>query len=133
MKKVNFHIANEFPRISPITLHSISQTRLLSGIQAAKRKLSKVDETVKAKHDVFKRSFKLKYNLDQTRVEKDIKSREEKNSEDMDQLINLIKGRVHCFSVQIVINKCFLLNPEKKLSQICLVVFEKNAHFNSEK
>jgi len=24
-------------------------------------------------------------------------------------------------------NKCFLLNPEKKLAQICLVVFEKSA------
>jgi len=28
--------------------------------------------------------------------------------------------------MQIVIKKCFLLNPEKK-AQICLVVFEKNA------
>jgi len=27
--------------------------------------------------------------------------------------INL-KGRVHCFSMQVGINKCFLLNPEKK-------------------
>jgi len=28
----------------------------------------------------------------------------------------------------VVMNKCFLLNPEKKnLVQICLVVFEKNA------
>jgi len=25
-----------------------------------------------------------------------------------------IKGRVHCFSTQIVMNKCYLLNPEKK-------------------
>jgi len=24
------------------------------------------------------------------------------------------KGWVHCFSIQVVINKCFLLNPEKK-------------------
>jgi len=24
-------------------------------------------------------------------------------------------------------NKCFLLNPEKKIAQICLVVFKKNA------
>jgi len=47
----------------------------------------------------------------------------------------LLKGRVHCFSMQVVINKCFLLNPEKKLAQIRLIVFEKNAktHFNSEK
>jgi len=27
---------------------------------------------------------------------------------------DFFKGRVHCFSIQIVINKCFLLNPEKK-------------------
>jgi len=39
----------------------------------------------------------------------------------------VIKGRVHCFSMQVVMNKCFLLNPEKNLTQICLVVFEKNA------
>jgi len=31
------------------------------------------------------------------------------------------------------LNKSFLLNPEKELTQIRLVVFEKNAHFNSEK
>jgi len=36
------------------------------------------------------------------------------------------KGRVHCFSMQVVMNKCFLLNPEKRtLAQIRLVVFEK--------
>jgi len=37
-----------------------------------------------------------------------------------------------CFSMQVIIimSKCFLLNPKKKLVQICLVVFEKNAHFN---
>jgi len=34
---------------------------------------------------------------------------------------------VHCFSIQVVINKCFLLNPKKNLAQIRLVVFEKNA------
>jgi len=37
------------------------------------------------------------------------------------------KSRVHCFSMQVVMNKCFLLNPEKSLAQIRLVVFEKNA------
>jgi len=36
------------------------------------------------------------------------------------------KGRVHCFSMQVVMNKCFLLSPENKLAQIRLVVFEKN-------
>jgi len=46
-----------------------------------------------------------------------------------------LKCRVQCFSMQVVMNKCFLLNPEKNLVQIRLVVFEntKNAHFNSEK
>jgi len=29
--------------------------------------------------------------------------------------------------MQVVVNKCFLLNPEKNLAQIRLVVFEKNA------
>jgi len=29
--------------------------------------------------------------------------------------------------MQVVMNKCFLLNPEKNLVQIRLVVFEKNA------
>jgi len=28
--------------------------------------------------------------------------------------------------MQAVMNKCFLLNPEKKLAPICLAVFEKN-------
>jgi len=45
-------------------------------------------------------------------------------------------GRGQYFSMQVVMNKCFLLNPEKNLAQIGLVVFEKNAnntHFNSEK
>jgi len=38
--------------------------------------------------------------------------------------------------MQVVINKCFPLNPEKNLTEIRLVIFEKNeknAHFNSEK
>jgi len=34
------------------------------------------------------------------------------------------KGRVQCFSIQVKMNKCFLLNPEN-LTQIRLVVFEK--------
>jgi len=29
-------------------------------------------------------------------------------------VIAYIKGLVHCFSMQVVMNKCFLLNPEKK-------------------
>jgi len=45
----------------------------------------------------------------------------------------MIKGRVQYFSVQVVMNKCFFLVLKKKLAQICLVIFEKNAkstHFN---
>jgi len=41
-----------------------------------------------------------------------------------------LKGRVHCFSMQVVMNKCFLLNSEKKF------VFKKNSKkctFNSKK
>jgi len=29
--------------------------------------------------------------------------------------------------MQVVMNKCFLLNPDKKFGAILLVVFEKNA------
>jgi len=38
-----------------------------------------------------------------------------------------LKGQVHCFSMQVVMNKYFLLNTEKHLVQIRLVDFEKNA------
>jgi len=41
------------------------------------------------------------------------------------------KGWVQCFSVKVVINKCFL-NLEKSLEQLRLVVFEKNVYFNSD-
>jgi len=34
--------------------------------------------------------------------------------------------------MQVVINKCFPLTPEKKLAQIRLVVFEKNEKMFSE-
>jgi len=43
------------------------------------------------------------------------------------KFLSVLNGQVHCFSMQVVMNKCFLLNPEKKLAQICLVLFEKNA------
>jgi len=39
---------------------------------------------------------------------------------------SLLKGLMHCFSRQFVMNKCFILNPEKNLTQIRLVVFEKS-------
>jgi len=31
------------------------------------------------------------------------------------QVILVLKGRLQCFSMQVVMNKCFLLNPEKKV------------------
>jgi len=37
------------------------------------------------------------------------------------------KSQWQCFSMQVKMNKCFLLNPEKNLTQIHLVVFQKNA------
>jgi len=36
------------------------------------------------------------------------------------------KGPVLRFSQQVVMNKCFLLDPEKNLLQISAVIFEKN-------
>jgi len=42
-------------------------------------------------------------------------------------ILSHFKGWVQCFSMQVVVNKCFLLNPEKNLAQIRLVIFEKNA------
>jgi len=36
-----------------------------------------------------------------------------------------VKGRLHCFSMQVAMNKCFYLNPEKKFAQIRLVVSRK--------
>jgi len=43
----------------------------------------------------------------------------------LNKLIQLLgfKGRVQCFSMQVEMNNCFLLNPEKNLAQIRLVVF----------
>jgi len=34
---------------------------------------------------------------------------------------------MHCFSMQVVMKKCFLLNPEKNLAQIRLIASEKSA------
>jgi len=51
------------------------------------------------------------------------------NKETKLKLLNhfLLKGRVQCFSMQIIMNKCFFLNFEKSLAWLRLVVFEKNA------
>jgi len=34
---------------------------------------------------------------------------------------------VQCFSMQVVMNKCFILHPEKNFQDLGLAVFEKNA------
>jgi len=41
---------------------------------------------------------------------------------------------MHCFSMQVVMNMCFLLNPDKNLAQIRLVVSRKTQKrtFNSQ-
>jgi len=43
------------------------------------------------------------------------------------------KGQVHCFSMQVVMKKCFLLNPEKKFGADSACRFRENRTFNSEK
>jgi len=47
---------------------------------------------------------------------------------------NCFKDRLQCFSMQVVMNKCFLLNPEKNcVDPSChFREIRKNAHFNSE-
>jgi len=42
-------------------------------------------------------------------------------------LKNTLKGWVQCFSIQVVINKCFLVNREKNLAQI-----HRYAKFNAK-
>jgi len=47
-----------------------------------------------------------------------------------------LKDRVHCFSMQVVMNECFLLNPEKKFGADPFCRFRekrKKRTFNSEK
>jgi len=46
-----------------------------------------------------------------------------------------LEGRVHCFSIQIVMNNCFLLNPEKKCRRSIFRFREKRKkrNYNSEK
>jgi len=46
---------------------------------------------------------------------------------------NPFKDQVHCFSMQVVMNKCFLLYPEKKFSADPSCRFRKKRTFNSAK
>jgi len=41
--------------------------------------------------------------------------------------VKLLKGRMHCFSMQIGINMCYLLNPGKKFGADPYCRFRKNA------
>jgi len=45
----------------------------------------------------------------------------------------ILKDRVHFFSKQVVMNKCFLLNPEKKIGSYPSCRFLHKRAFNSEK
>jgi len=45
----------------------------------------------------------------------------------------LLKGQVHCFSMQVVMNKRFLLIPEKKFGTNPPCRFREKRTFNSEK
>jgi len=44
-----------------------------------------------------------------------------------------LKGQVQCFSMQVVMNKCFLLNPEKNGADPSCREKCKYTHFHSEK
>jgi len=44
-----------------------------------------------------------------------------------------LKDRMHCFSMQVVKNKYFLLNPEKKFGANPSCRFRDKRTFNSEK
>jgi len=57
------------------------------------------------------------------------------NAEKIFTKMIFLKGRVHCFTMQVVISKCFLLNPEKFGADpsCCFREKSKISHFNSEK
>jgi len=44
-----------------------------------------------------------------------------------------VKDRVHCFSIQVVMNKCFFQNPEKNFGANPSCRFREKRSFNSEK
>ena len=85
IEEANAQISDNFSDVSPIKLHSISQTRSSSGLHAAKRK--------KAKKQSLQKNFELIFNVEPRKLKENIKSKEEKNSEDLDSLISLIKKR----------------------------------------
>jgi len=43
------------------------------------------------------------------------------------ELSRQFKGQVHCFSMQVVVNKCFLLNLEKKFD------VDSSCHFQEKR
>ena len=100
IEEANTQILDNFPDISPIKPHSISQTRSSSGIYSAKRKLSQVDKKVKAKKQSLQKNFELIFNVEPRKLEENIKSKEERNSEDLDSLISLIKEKLHKYTTK---------------------------------
>ena len=71
MKKIE----HEFPDLSPIKLEGISQNRSSSGLQAAKQKLQQIDKTIEKKKNLQK-NLEVVFNIDEIKLEKDIKSKE---------------------------------------------------------
>jgi len=57
-----------------------------------------------------------------TKVEQELNASHEKHV-----ITSIIKGQVHCFSMQVVMNKCFLLNVEKKFDTDLSCHFRQNA------
>ena len=110
IEEANTQISDNFPDISPIKLHSISQTRSSSGLYAANRKLSQVDEKVKAKKQSLQKIFELIFNVEPRKLEENIKSKEERNSEDLECLISLIKEKLQKYTT-----KRWQLNYENRM------------------
>jgi len=46
------------------------------------------------------------------------------------KMSSVLKDRVHCFSMQVVMNKCFLLNLEKKFGANLSCHFQDKHTFN---
>jgi len=49
------------------------------------------------------------------------------------EVVAILNGRVHCFSMQVVLNKGFLINSEKKFGAYPFCCFREKRTFNSEK
>jgi len=51
----------------------------------------------------------------------------------VEELFAIVKVRVHCFSMQVVMNECFLLNSQTKFGVDSSCRFREKRIFNSKK